>query len=139
MCLLRQNCNISILYIISPESVCAVKQDITGFLWVDRSGNFVENLIIVNSIQGISKKNPSISRNTMKIINIPFSQNPIFCKWRLFPGNDIITDQCFKIYPIHVFIENRFITILSDGRNSSIYNLTSNNHKFRCEFMGKHV
>ena len=43
---------------ISPESVGAVKQVITGVTWVDRSGFFVENLIIVDSIQGISKKIP---------------------------------------------------------------------------------
>ena len=41
---------------ISPESVCVVKQVITGVTWIDRSGGFVENLIIVDSIQGISKK-----------------------------------------------------------------------------------
>jgi len=41
---------------ISPESVCVIKQVITDVPWVDRSGGFVENLIIVDSIQGISKQ-----------------------------------------------------------------------------------
>ena len=61
---------------------------------------------------------PPNSRNSMKIITMSISEDPILCKWRLFPGNNILMDQkhwknhvrlrrtwffqCFKIYPIHV-------------------------------------
>ena len=56
----------------------------TGICWEPQNSSFYPRNF---------KKNPPISRNTMKIINIPFSENPIFWEWRLFPGNDIITDQ----------------------------------------------
>ena len=29
----------------------------------------------------------------MKIIDVSILENPIFCKWRLIPGNNILTDQ----------------------------------------------
>lgn len=58
-----------------------------------------------------------ISKKSMKIITISISEGLILCKWRLFPGNNILMDQkhwknhvrlrrtwffqCFKFYPIH--------------------------------------
>ena len=57
------------------------------------------------------KKNPPILRNSMKIIDISILENPIFCKWRLFPGNDIITDQ--KHWKNHCrFSGNDFFNVL---------------------------
>ena len=81
------------------------------------------------------KTNPPILRNSMKIIDISILENPVFCEWRLFPGNNILTDQkhwkslplqrqwffqCFKIYPIHVRTE--ILTYHnSDDRKNTIY------------------
>ena len=42
---LRQNCDISILYTISPESVCGVKQDITEFTLVSRAFGEIESFV----------------------------------------------------------------------------------------------
>ena len=68
------------------------------------------------------KTNPPILRNSMKIIDVSILENPIFCKWRLIPGNKQHPNwsktlkkslplqrqwffQCFKIHPIHVRTE----------------------------------
>ena len=57
------------------------------------------------------KTNPPILRNSMKIIDVSILENPIFCKWRLFPGNDIITDQ--KHWKNHCrFSGNDFFNVL---------------------------
>ena len=57
------------------------------------------------------KKNPPILRNSMKIIDMSILENPIFCKWRLFPGNNIITDQ--KHWKNHCrFSGNDFFNVL---------------------------
>ena len=58
-----------------------------------------------------SKTNPPILRNSMKIIDVSILENPIFCKWRLFPGNDILTDQ--KHWKNHCrFSGNDFFNVL---------------------------
>ena len=72
---------------------------------------------------------PPILRKSMKNINMSISADPIFCKWRLFPGNNIITDQkhwknhcrfsgndffnVLKFTPFTWIVKYRFITILT--------------------------
>ena len=86
------------------------------------------------------KKNPSILRNSMTIIDISILENPIFYKWRLFPGNDIITDQkhwknhcrfsgndffnVLNFKAIHVEPKYRLITILTIEETQFITNLS---------------
>ena len=83
------------------------------------------------------KKNPPILRNSMKIIDISILENPIFCKWRLFPGNDIITDQ--KHWKnLKPFTSNRNID-LSQSWRSKKHNLSLIYRDFRLNSVIKRV
>jgi len=97
------------------------------------------------------KTNPPILRNSMKIIDISILENPIFCKWRLFPDNNIMTNQkhwknhCrfsgndfFNVLKVTPFTSNRNID-LSQFWRSKKHNLSSIYRYFRLNFMRKHV
>ena len=87
----------------------------------------------------------------MKIIDIPILQDPIFCKWRLFPGNNIKTDQkhwknhC-RLAAMIFFNALKFITITSNRNidlsqfwRSKKHNLSLIYVDFRLKFIRKHV
>ena len=95
------------------------------------------------------KTNSPILRNSMKIIDTSILEDPIFCKWRLFPGNNIITDQ--KHWKNHCrFSGNDFFNVLkfyTSNRNvdllqlwrSKKHNLSLIYRCFRLNFMRKRV
>ena len=151
MCLLIQNCDKSILHIISHELLCELKWVITDVPWWWSVREFVENLKIVILIPGISKKIPRFREilwksSIYRFLRTRFSVNgdyfPVITSWLTKNIEKIIAASAAMIFSMFLkftpFTLNRNID-LSQSRRSKKHNISLIYRDFLLNFMGKRV
>ena len=137
MCLLIQNCDKSILHIISHELLCELKWVITDVPWWWSVREFVENLKIVISIPGISKKIPRFREILWKSSIYRFLRTRFSVNGDYFP---VITSWLIKNIEkiIAASASNRNIDLLQFWRSKK-HDLPLIYRCFRLNFMRERV